>query len=783
MHSGCLTRVPIAVLVRPSSSLFRRSLPPGLRVGAMLGILVAGLGCGKGDAPAAPGPAAGSRGTGASAPAPAEAPSRPTGHERMLALLRAVAERTDDENPWVGDREARELREMAETMTASAPLPGRWMVRVRLGVSEGWLGNFEEATRHLSAAHALLPRVQEELSPEALYQFYLGAGLVWLRLGEVQNCCARNTAESCILPLRGGALHVAPEGSRRALDYLTVLAERFPDRLTPRWLLNLAYMTLGEYPDKVPAKHRIPPAVFESKGDFPRFANIAREAGLGLLSLAGSVVVEDFDRDEWLDVVVSSWDPRAQLRFFRNNGDGTFTERTAEAGLTGVLGGANMVQGDYDNDGHVDLLVLRGTWLGREGRHPNSLLRNQGDGTFKDVTFEAGLGEVHYPTETAGWADFDNDGHLDLYVGNEHEEGVDAPGQLFRNNRDGTFSDVAYRAGVLNHRYAKGVSWGDYDGDGFEDLYIANLRGGGNRLYRNNKDGTFRDVAPKLGVVRPLSSYPCWFWDFDNDGNLDLYVASYQGGMEAVAAGYLGAPLPPGTELPQLYRGDGRGGFQEVTAAQGLRRPVMAMGANFGDLDNDGFLDFYLGTGYPEYEALMPNVMFRNQGGERFVDVTFPGGFGHLQKGHGVAFADFDNDGDQDVFEQMGGAFRGDGAYFALYRNPGFSHHWLKLRLVGVKSNRSAFGARIRLVISDDGPRRTIHRHVSSGGSFGANPLRLEIGLGNARKVELLEVTWPVSGLVQAFSEVEVDQLLEITEGRDSFNKVSLTPPRSKSGK
>ncbi len=728
-------------------------------------LLLAGFGCGRAEEPA--GKKAG--------PAPAASGEGKTGHARMIALLRQIAERTDDEHLWVGDREARDLRSRLAGMPAEAPLDQRWMTLVRLGACEAWLGNFEAATDRMSAAHALLPKFEGRVPDDLLYQFLLGAGLVWMRWGEVRNCCARNTPDSCILPIRETGLHKDREGSLRALRYFTELAERFPDRLTPRWLLNIAHMTVGGYPADVPERHRIPPRVFESEEKFPRFVNIAPRIALDVFGLAGSVVVEDFDADGFLDLVLSSWDPRAQLRLFRNTGHGTFSERTAEAGLTGLLGGANLVQADTDNDGHMDILVLRGTWLGSAGRHPKSLLRNNGNGTFTDVTFEAGLGKVHYPTEAAGWADFDNDGDLDLFVGNESGDGLAAPCELFRNNGDGTFTDVARQAGVENNRFAKGVSWGDYDGDGFPDLYVSNLRGEGNRLYRNNGDGTFTDVAPKLGVTRPLSSYSCWFWDFDNDGNLDLYVTSYQGGLEAVAAGYLGAPLPGGTELACLYRGDGRGGFADVATACNLKRPVMAMGANFGDLDNDGWLDFYLGTGYPEYEALMPNVMYRNREGRGFADVTFAGGFGHLQKGHGIAFADFDNDGNQDVFAQMGGAYRGDGASSALYENPGFANHWIQLKLVGVRSNRAAIGARIRLEI-DDGKPRSIHRHVSSGGSFGASPLRQEVGVGRARVIDVLEVTWPASGRTQTFRKVAVDQSLEITEGRDEFRVLRPAP-------
>src|SRR5690606_22178351 len=246
---------------------------------------------------------------------------------------------------------------------------------------------------------------------------------------------------------------------------------------------------------------------------------------------------------------------------------------------------------------------------------------------------------------------FDNDGDVDLYIGNESSSSVLAPSQLFRNNGDETFTDIAEEAGVTNNRFAKAVVAGDYDQAGLTDIYVSNLDDD-NRLYRNNGDGTFTDVASELNVTGPRQSFPAWFWDYDNDGVLDLYVSAYWISSGHLALQAAGVPASA-VEFQRLYRGNGTGGFEDVSAAVGLHELNAPMGANFGDLDNDGYLDFYLGTGRPDYWELMPNVMYRNRRGTGFSDVTTSGGFGHLQKGHGIAFADLDRDGDQDIFSQM----------------------------------------------------------------------------------------------------------------------------------
>ena len=271
---------------------------------------------------------------------------------------------------------------------------------------------------------------------------------------------------------------------------------------------------------------------------------------------------------------------------------------------------------------------------------------------------------------------------------------------------------------------------------------------------------------------RRAQSFPVWFWDVNNDGALDLFVSAYAAGIDDLMTSAL--DLPVDVDIARLYLGTGSGRFREAGEEYGIDRPTAPMGANFGDLDNDGHLDFYLGTGYPDLHNIMPNLMYRSRNGASFEDVTYTGGFGHIQKGHAVVFADLDHDGDQDIFEQMGGAYPIDGFTNVLYENPGLGNHWITVTLVGVRSNRSAIGARLRLEIVDDGVRRSIFRHVNSGGSFGANPLRQTIGLGQAPRIETLDVFWPMTGETQTFQSLSVDQVIEIVEDEAAYTTVPV---------
>ncbi|MDX2030482.1 MAG: CRTAC1 family protein [Blastocatellia bacterium] len=639
-------------------------------------------------------------------------------------------------------------------------------LRIELGQLWSYRGDMQKTIESFEAARAALVRggVDQPGYLDDLPWLDEMLGISHLRKGELDNCVHNHNAEDCIFPLSRNARHQLTAGSSAAIAHFKRHLARNPDNLEVRWLLNLAHMTLGRHPRALSPAELIPAPAATSR--FPRFPDVAAAAGLDLIAGAGGAIMDDFDNDGLNDIVLSSVDACEPLAFFHNDGNGRFSNRTQQAGLRGQLGGINCVQTDFDNDGWLDIFVMRGGW---EFPMRNSLLRNNRNGSFTDVTEAAGLLSSRHRTHSAAWADFDRDGLLDLYVG--HEE---TPGQLFRNRGDGRFVDVTDSAGVGRTAFTKGVAWGDYDNDGFPDLYVSNY-GSENFLFHNNGDGTFSEMGAKLGVSKPLMSFPTWFFDYDNDGRLDLFVASFVPSVTEIARHYL--RLPPRAETMRLYRNTGQG-FQDVTSDAGLSIVAPTMGANFGDLDNDGRLDLYLGTGAPSYTALMPNFVFHNLGRGSFADVTAASGMGHLQKGHGVAIGDLDNDGDQDVFVNVGGFVPGDKYNKALFLNPASNaaaagkSHWLSIKLTGVKSNRAAIGARIKLSLTDAaGKPVTMYRTVGSGGSFGASPLAQHFGLGKGTptgRIDQIEIDWPAGGPTQTLRALSIDQFIEITESVDA---------------
>ena len=590
----------------------------------------------------------------------------------------------------------------------------------------------------------------------------------YLRLGEVNNCQNNHNSYSCILPLKDEAFHIDVNGSTKAIEIYTQIYEKFPND-NYKWLLNLAHMSIGEHPNNVPERYRInyPNWNIEQK-KIKAFKEVSLKLGIAQDGLSGGVSIDDFNNDGLLDIFITSYGMSDQSKLYTNTSNG-FIDTTEEAGLTGIVSGLNCIHADYDNDGNIDIFVLRGAWLGDGGNHPNSLLKNNGDGTFTDVTKSAGLLSFH-PTQTASWADVNNDGYLDLFIGNESKEKQSHPCELYINQKDGSFIEKSSEYNLSSiEGFIKGVVFGDINNDKWPDLYIS-VMGGNNLLFKNNF-GKFENISETAGVQGPNFSFPTWFWDVNNDGFNDILVASYDTRNIQNVAGDFVKELQGEKVLSdksKLYINNGDETFSEQSNAFNIDKSFYAMGSNFGDLDNDGWLDFYIGTGSPEFTSVVPNRMFRNVDGISFEEVTSAGGFGHIQKGHGVSFADLDNDGDQDIYAVLGGAYQGDNYTNVCFENPTFENNWVILNLEGVQSNRSAIGTKLKLDL-DNG--RTIFYTINTGGSFGANSLQAEIGLGQSKMIQTLTIIWPSSD-TQIFNSVAVNKKHKLSEGQNKLIEV-----------
>jgi hypothetical protein len=607
--------------------------------------------------------------------------------------------------------------------------------------------------------------------------------LAWIRLGERNNCISNHSAGSCVFPIQGKGVYTDPYASQKGIELYQHILQQDPGDLTSRWMLNIAYMTLGEYPAKVPAEWLIPGLDTDTSSvKVLPFRDMAGSLKLNSnKNMAGGTIIDDFNNDGNLDIITSCWDLEESMHYYKNNGDGTFTDVSKQSGLADIKGGLNIIQADYNNDGFTDILVLRGAWLREMGKQPATLLRNNGNGTFTDVTVESGILSFG-PTQTGVWADFNNDGWLDLFIA--HETGAPEyphPSELYINNHDGTFTNVTEKAGCGMLGFTKGVVAADYNNDGWPDIFMSGLDG--HKILLKNKGiksniPQFEDATHEAGLDKDTTfTFPTWFFDYDNDGWPDIFVCGYafEGHLaQTLAEEALHLPLTTPSTM-YLYRNNHDGTFTNVSKSVGLDHPVFAMGANFGDIDNDGWLDMYLATGNPDFTSLIPNKMYKNIGGQRFADVTSSARVGNLQKGHGVSFADIDNDGDQDLFVETGGAFKGDAFYNSLYVNPGQNNNnWISVTLEGVHSNRSAIGAHIAVTFTEDGKQRTVYRDVNSGGSFGASPLRQQIGIGTAKMIDELIIKWPTTGIVQVFKNVTPRQFLRIKEGSDQIEKINL---------
>jgi enediyne biosynthesis protein E4 len=525
------------------------------------------------------------------------------------------------------------------------------------------------------------------------------------------------------------------------------------------------------------------------------FTDVADSAGLTAPVIYGGVdhkeyILEangcgcaflDYDNDGWLDIFLLSGTrlegnpPGATNRLYKNNRDGTFTDVTVKAGLEAVGWANGVCVGDYNNDGFEDIFC---TYFGQ-----NRLYRNLGNGTFKDVTKEAGLesSETRWGSGCS-FVDYNRDGHLDLFVANYLKfdfKHVPKPGAtvncnwkgipvncgprglpfgehlLYRNNGDGTFTDVTVEAGIAKPwpSYGMTVVAADFDEDGWPDIYVA-CDSTPSLLFMNQHDGTFREEGIIRGVAlssdgAEQSGMGVGIGDYNLDGHLDLFKTHFANDTDA------------------LYRNDGKGNFDDMTLAAriGTETRFASWGTAICDLDNDGWPDVFFVTGgvYPEVPKLLPQypyksprILFRSLGDGTFEELETAGpGISAPHSSHGAAFGDFDNDGDMDIL-----IFNMNEPPSLLRNDLKGNHHWLKVKLVGTKSNRSGIGAR---VLVRYGGRTQAQALVSQSSYYSCNDSRLHFGLGDATAADIT-VHWP-SGISETYPAVKCDRLITIREG------------------
>ncbi|MFQ6093380.1 MAG: CRTAC1 family protein [bacterium] len=511
-----------------------------------------------------------------------------------------------------------------------------------------------------------------------------------------------------------------------------------------------------------------------------------------MASVGAAAAAVDYDNDGDIDLYVTNSQRGHPNALYRNNGDMTFTDVAEKAGVAWVNEekGTSMdaVFGDYDNDGDLDLYSVK--W------GCNRLFRNNGDGTFTDVTEESGTGDCGNGNG-AVWLDYNNDTYLDIVVGNyfryvdlwrlentrvmhcDFEQARDAgPNVLYKNNGDGTFTNVAFELGVADSGWTLDIGCADYDNDGDQDICDANDFGQ-DRFYRNNGDGSFSNVTDDVLGWDTRKGMNVDFGDYNNDGWLDLYISNVW------TEEYL-------QEGNMLYRNMGDGTFADVAVETETYDGGWSWGAKFFDFDNDGDLDIYVVNGFvsgkdkdkdkywidlatavtrpgfdPTEATNWPTMgdktlsgyeesrFFRNEGNEIFTEVAAELGVNDRRDGRGIALADFDNDGDLDMF------ITNQGQDAILYRNDvGNKNNWLELKLIGTVSNRNAIGARVRVLSGDLSQIREVD---GGNGNHSQSSYRLHFGLGQREAIDLVEIRWP-SGAVQKLTDVAINQILAVTE-------------------
>ena len=570
----------------------------------------------------------------------------------------------------------------------------------------------------------------------------------------------------CALPVT--RFHDRSDSSRAAAKLFERLLDRY-DRTNRlyQWLLNFCYMTIDAFPQEVPERYLIKTEFIdafygERKREIEKqysqlmFEDRARELGVDTYNTGRGVAVEDFDNDGYLDIVTGgSFDG---VKYYRNEHGRGFVDKTDEAGLGKIMQPFVITCADYDNDGWIDIFFGRpfGSY---------SLYRNNRDGTFTDVTKLSGLNEgkgadAINATWISAWADVDNDGDLDLFLaqwgfkipfvsGLMAKPRIDS--KLFI-NENGRFVDRTREfglSGIVEDQYFIGAAFGDYDADGYPDLFLSSPLRNTSVLLRNKAGERFEDT----GLIDPVEiGFSCAFVDINHDGRLDIFHAGFADAKSSTEQTVFGENLDryhSGHSTILLQTSDGK--FQRRDDFFDM--PMSTMGCSFGDINNDGCYDFYLGKGDPEAWFILPNLMYvgATQGtdcAERLINVSMLNGFGTIQKGHGIVFFDFDNDGRQDLYSSLGGMWPADAWPNQFFVNRSkLENSWIKIRLRGRKTNYFGIGATIKVTAENQKQEEIVRYYLMDQKTgFGSGPYLAHIGLMNATRIKGVEVYWPASG-------------------------------------
>jgi len=559
-------------------------------------------------------------------------------------------------------------------------------------------------------------------------------------------------------------IYFRKEEYANGIPYALQACRDVPTEVRYRWMLRVLTMMAGRPDTTIPSEFRV--KMRSSPSSSFHFEDVTIDSGTGRLALGRGGAWGDFDNDGREDVLVGA--ERAPFRLLRNAGNGKFTDVAEQMGLIDPVGlgcyAAQFV--DYDNDGYQDIFLSSNGW-GGGGRL--FLFHNQRGKQFTEVTQQAGLGD---PINAFGssWADYDNDGKLDLAVATGIVDPTDGDRlRLFHNEGNGKFRELGQAAGLTQKAKWISATWGDYDGDGRQDL-LATSFDAGCFLFHNLGNGKFEDVTDKVGVRNAHHAYTAEFFDYDNDGKLDIFVSTYpDGDFRGMIFNYMAGAVMPPSQQQLLFHNNGDGTFANVAEKAGITGWYGAMSSQVGDLDNDGYPEIVLGTGNPELDWTEPKLLFRNDGKGHFVDVTNAAGLIHFGMLHGIAFGDYDDSGNLSMFGSFGGFYWGTRETSKLYRNVGSGNRALEVRLVGTRSNRDAIGTRVSATVAS----RPIYRWVNGGDGFGTlNSRIVHIGLGRNSKVDLLQVDWP-SGDSQTWHNLPGGQRIEIVEGRNATRTVA----------